>query len=76
MKPQAQEIWETAIKEAVESISFEAEENPENTDIRPKIKDKNSGAHFLIDTGAAISIWPKSNCPNANVRLVKRLESG
>ena len=63
MKPQAQQIFEVQVKEAVGQVVAAAE--AQNSDFRPRIKDLNSKKYFLIDTGACVSVYPKSFCPNA-----------
>ena len=64
-KPQAQTLFEVDVQRAVESIVAATER--ENDDYRPRIKDLISGRHFLIDTGACLSVYPKKLCPSAKV---------
>ena len=45
---------------ACQEISSAETIDPIEHDYRPRIKDKNSGRFFLIDTGAALSVIPKS----------------
>ena len=62
----AQVDWDRRVKWAAAAASLGGDDViDESLDRRPRIKDHNSGLHFLIDSGAAISIFPKAKCPNA-----------
>ena len=52
IKPLAQVEWDNRVKWASQDIAASSAETGLNTDIRPRIKDFNSGLHFLIDSGA------------------------
>ena len=61
-KPVAQHQWEVQVSQAIETIVAAAEKDH---DFRPRIKDLHTGKYFLIDTGACLSVYPKSECPDA-----------
>ena len=64
-KPQAQVIFEVEVQKAVQSVIAATEKDSQ--DFRPRIKDLNTNTYFLIDTGACLSVFPKSACPNAKL---------
>ena len=78
-KPVAQTEWDKNVAEATNQIidSFPTITQEENwntisattakTDIRPWLWDPVLKVHILIDTGAAISVIPKSYYPNARL---------
>ena len=55
-KPVAQELWDLQVAAAASEAA---------SDFRPKIKDFISGKLILIDTGAAKSVWPRTDYPGA-----------
>ena len=57
-KPTAQMDFDRLIIKACKQI--DANDNEADHDFRPRIKDLNSGQFFLIDTGAAQSVIPRS----------------
>ena len=44
-------------------------------DLRPNIKDKISGRHLLVDTGAAVSVWPQADYPSAPRDITRGLQA-
>ena len=47
----------------------------DNIDIRPKMFDKAAGLWLLIDTGAAVCVWPKKRFPQAQVDTTVKLQA-
>ena len=70
-KPVAQSNWELQVAKASE-IAANA---TADSDFRPRIKDHNSGLFMLVDTGAAVSVFPKKLCPRASVDNSKALKA-
>ena len=65
-KPVAQMDFDHLIIKACQQIASNNEPSDlETHDFRPRIKDLNSGQFFLIDTGAATSVIPKSDDDDA-----------
>ena len=62
-KPQAQSQWEGLVAQAAK-VAAAAEPG---CDVRQRIKDLNSGRLILVDMGASVSIWPKSDFENAQL---------
>ena len=60
-KPVAQEIWEFKVRTT--AIKLAAEQK--KADLRPHIRDKNTGRLVLLDTGAAVSVWPQADYPDS-----------
>ena len=48
---------------------------PDKIDIRPKMFDKAEGLWLLIDTGAAVCVWPKKRFPQAKVDKAVTLQA-
>ena len=65
IKPKEQIDWEARVKWAAQTVAAVSD----FIDDRPRIRDLNSGLTFLIDSGAAISIFPKAKCPKAKKDL-------
>ena len=59
-KPECQEIYEYEVKSALENICAAEYKD----DVRPKLYDLNSKETILIDSGAAVSIWPRRQFSN------------
>ena len=59
-KPSCQRDWDRLVMKSCQKI--EAQADPGEHDFRPRVKDLTSGHFFLIDTGAALSVIPKSLC--------------
>ena len=72
-KPVSQIYWDDLVTAAAQQIA-ETEEI-ESQDVRPRVKDLNSGQFLLVDTGAQISVWPKSLCPEAKLDESKGLQA-
>ena len=60
-KPAAQMDFDHLIIKACQEIAANDSSDIQAHDFRPMIKDLNSGLFFLIDTGAATSVFPKSD---------------
>ena len=60
-KPVAQMDFDNLVIKACREIAVT--DDPGDHDFRPRIKDLNTGQYFLIDTGAAVSVFPKSMVP-------------
>lgn len=60
-KPLLQQSWDMQVQTASEIAAA----SQDIADSRPRIKDLNSGKLILIDTGASVSVWPKSDFPEA-----------
>ena len=71
MKPVAQVDFENKVRQAVEAIAAADGDQ----DFRPRLKCLNTKMHFLIDTGAAISVYPCRLCPNAKEDFKKGLQA-
>ena len=52
--------WDRLVIKACKKI--EANVDQADHDFRPRIKDLNSGLYLLLDTGAALSVFPRSHC--------------
>ena len=59
-KPVAQQLWDKEIRRISAKIVAQLDSA---TDWRPRIKDQKSGRWALIDSGAAISCWPRKDFP-------------
>ena len=59
-KPSCQMDWDRRVLRACRKI--ESTSDPGDHDFRPRVKDLNSGRFFLVDTGASLSVYPKSWC--------------
>ena len=71
MKPVSQSLFENQIKDATLQIcSTEYESDP-----RPRLFDLNSGMNILLDSGAAVSIWPQRCFQNTTVDNSKCLQA-
>ena len=45
------------------------------TDSRPYLKDPSTGYWMLVDTGAVVTVWPKSDYPDAELDVTLLLEA-
>ena len=70
IKPVSQEIFEINVRKAAKSVVAD-----QKSDFRPRIKDLNTGMYYLIDTGACVSVFPKSQCPGAKLDQSKGLQA-
>ena len=70
VKPVSQEIFEVEVRKAAKSVVAN-----QKSDFRPRIKDLNTGMYYLIDTGACVSVFPKSQCPEAKLDQSKGLQA-
>ena len=65
----AQTTWDDKVKVAMVAaaeIDVDYESDPTLTsDLRPRLFDYNSGRWLLVDSGAAVSVYPRSAFPNA-----------
>ena len=74
-KPNSQVEWDKSLKEVAAAIvnnevqwEMSTLRNPfRGTDIRPRAFDQISKEHLLIDSGAQISVWPRSRFPEAKL---------
>lgn len=78
-KPKSQIHWEHLLKEACNSVQDYVPSIPASnngsvaatkgnvTDERPRVYDGISKTWILVDTGAAVSVWPKAWCENVTV---------
>ena len=73
VKPVSQETWEGLVKTTIAEITAEKPVLHRNYDLRPYVKDKLTNTWLLVDSGAAVSVWPSSKCDNPimdpNVKL-------
>ena len=72
-KPVSQWHWESMVSKACKLANIAS--TVASTDMRPRIKDRNSGARILIDTGAAISVWPKDKCGSSTLDATSALRA-
>ena len=61
-KPVAQSQWEEIVRTTVAELV--AGSQPDNNDVRPYIRDKTSKQWLLVDSGAAVTCWPKRLVPD------------
>ena len=60
-------IGDTHSLTVAEICDVENEPDPLPSDVRPHVKDGNSGKWCLVDTGAVLSIWPWTDFPEAKL---------
>ena len=72
-KPVAQMDWDRLVIKACQNVA--SSNNEGDLDFRPRIKDKNSGLYFLVDTGAAVSVLPKTTEPETDCDVTRGLEA-
>ena len=72
-----QKQWNHNVAKAVASILDEdvVSEITSNSDVRPKLVDKLSGKHILIDTGASRSVWSRLDFPDCPIDPFKALKA-
>ena len=71
-KPKCQKQWDVDVRKAVAEI----ETDPiAKSDLRPRLFDANSGLSILLDTGAQVSLWPRSKFPSAIVDPTRKLQA-
>ena len=63
------------LTDAIDVMEAESDATIPPNDIRPHIKDANTGKWCLWDTGATLSIWPRSEFPGAKPDLRPRLKA-
>ena len=61
-KPVAQMDFDRLVIKACQQVAAADVDDVTEHDFRPRIKDLNSGLYFLVDTGAACSVFPKKHC--------------
>ena len=67
-KPVSQESWESKVSTAsvaAATVEVDVDDPSLTPDLRPKLYDYNSQKWFLLDTGAAVSCYPRSAFPQA-----------
>ena len=72
-KPIAQMDFDRLVIKACQKVA--AESDPGDHDFRPRAKDLNSNTYFLVDTGAAVSVYPRSMVTNAKCDVTRGLEA-
>ena len=63
MKPKAQTAWDKNVRKACQEIA--ATQDLGDHDFQPRVKDLNTGMFMLIDTGASVSVFPRTHSPTA-----------
>ena len=73
-KPVAQNEWEQMVKTTVAELAA-TETTHMSNDVRPYIRDKVSRQWLLVDSGAAVTCWPKKFLPDVPLDPKTKLQA-
>ena len=78
-KPVSQSYWEDIVATTINELAAVEPTVHRNFDLRPYVKDSISGANLLVDSGAAVTVWPAEmakGSPNLDAKVKLKAVNG